>query len=170
MRRCRPALWAWRPARHPTIGHVSSRSLAIPVRLMPPADVKAYVKRKKNERLRQRRKEFGGDGRMMRLCLCVHRTAGVMTTLMRSDRDPRLGKPVKRPRDTRAHAFGWDPISGSHQGQRLQRLHRNGGHSSMQKQAGYMAAPERFAESQIPLAPRAPSIHERLHADQRGCG
>ena len=26
----------------------------------------------------------------------------------------------------------------------------------MQKQAGYMAAPERFAESQIPLAPRAP--------------
>ena len=29
----------------------------------------------------------------------------------------------------------------------------------MQKQAGYMAAPERFAESQIPLAPRAPSIH-----------
>jgi hypothetical protein len=29
----------------------------------------------------------------------------------------------------------------------------------MQKRAGYMAAPERFAESQIPLAPRAPSIH-----------
>jgi hypothetical protein len=26
-------------------------------------------------------------------------------------------------------------------------------------QAGYMAAPERFAESQIPLAPRARSIH-----------
>jgi hypothetical protein len=25
--------------------------------------------------------------------------------------------------------------------------------------AGYMAAPERFAQSQIPLAPRAPSIH-----------
>jgi hypothetical protein len=32
----------------------------------------------------------------------------------------------------------------------------------MQKQAGYMAAPERFAESQIPLAPRAPSIHGPL--------
>jgi hypothetical protein len=28
--------------------------------------------------------------------------------------------------------------------------------------AGYMAAPERFAESQIPLAPRAPSIHGPL--------
>ena len=25
--------------------------------------------------------------------------------------------------------------------------------------AGYMTAPERFADSQIPLAPRAPSIH-----------
>ena len=29
----------------------------------------------------------------------------------------------------------------------------------MRKQAGYMAAPERFAKRQIPLAPRAPSIH-----------
>ena len=28
-RRCRVALWAWRPARHLTIGHVNSRSLAI---------------------------------------------------------------------------------------------------------------------------------------------
>ena len=27
-RRCRVALWAWRPARHLTIGHVNSRSLA----------------------------------------------------------------------------------------------------------------------------------------------
>ena len=26
--------------------------------------------------------------------------------------------------------------------------------------AGYMTAPERFAEGQIPLAPRAPSIHD----------
>jgi len=26
-------------------------------------------------------------------------------------------------------------------------------------EAGYMAAPERFAKRQIPLAPRAPSIH-----------
>jgi hypothetical protein len=29
----------------------------------------------------------------------------------------------------------------------------------MRKQAGYMAAPERFAQRQIPLALRAPSIH-----------
>src|SRR5262249_45996062 len=27
--------------------------------------------------------------------------------------------------------------------------------------AGYMTAPERFADSQIPLAPRAPSIHAK---------
>ena len=27
-RRCRLALWAWKPARRPTIGHVNSRSLA----------------------------------------------------------------------------------------------------------------------------------------------
>jgi hypothetical protein len=40
------------------------------------------------------------------------------------------------------------------------RLHRNGGQSSIRQQAGYMAAPERFADSQIPLAPRAPSIHD----------
>jgi hypothetical protein len=29
----------------------------------------------------------------------------------------------------------------------------------LRSKAGYMAAPERFADSQIPLAPRAPSIH-----------
>jgi hypothetical protein len=28
------------------------------------------------------------------------------------------------------------------------------------KQAEYMTAPERFVDSQIPLAPRAPSIHD----------
>ena len=28
--------------------------------------------------------------------------------------------------------------------------------------AEYMTAPERFADSQIPLAPRAPSIHDRM--------
>jgi transposase len=44
----RLALWAWKPARHPTIGHVNSRSLA-KVRLMPAKDVKAYVKRNKND-------------------------------------------------------------------------------------------------------------------------
>jgi len=29
-------------------------------------------------------------------------------------------------------------------------------------EAEYMTAPERFADSQIPLAPRAPSIHDPL--------
>ena len=29
--------------------------------------------------------------------------------------------------------------------------------------AEYMTAPERFADSQIPLAPRAPSIHVVMH-------
>jgi hypothetical protein len=33
------------------------------------------------------------------------------------------------------------------------------GQGRLHSKAGYMAAPERFAESQIPLAPRAPSIH-----------
>ena len=33
------------------------------------------------------------------------------------------------------------------------------GQASTRKQAGYMAAPERFAKRQIHLAPRAPSIH-----------
>jgi hypothetical protein len=44
-------------------------------------------------------------------------------------------------------------------GPAAQRLH---------SKAGYMAAPERFAESQIPLAPRAPSIHgPSIHLPQR---
>ena len=36
------------------------------------------------------------------------------------------------------------------------------GQASTRKQAGYMAAPERFAKRQIHLAPRAPSIHGPL--------
>jgi hypothetical protein len=32
----------------------------------------------------------------------------------------------------------------------------------LHSKAGYMAAPERFADSQIPLAPRAPSIHDPI--------
>jgi hypothetical protein len=43
------------------------------------------------------------------------------------------------------------PISGSHQGRRSKRPH---------SQAGYMTAPERFAESRIPLALRAPLNNE----------
>src|SRR5215471_1151748 len=74
-----------------------------------------------------------------------------MTTLMRNGRDRRSGRTRFVPREERARAFGWDLISGSHQGQRPQRPH---------SKAVYMAAPERFAEmSDSSLAPRAPSIH-----------
>ena len=86
---------------------------------------------------------FGDE--WMRLRSVRSRNAGVMTTLMRSGRDRRLGKPVER-----ARAFGWDPTSGSHQGQQPMRLH---------SKAEYMAAPERLADCQIHLALRAPSIH-----------
>ena len=49
-----------------------------------------------------------------------------------------------------AREIGWDPISGSHQGQRPQRPHSS---------AEYMAAPERFAEmTDFSLAPRAPMV------------
>jgi hypothetical protein len=50
---------------------------------------------------------------------------------------PSIGKTRNVPREERTRVFGWDPISGSHQGQRPKWLH---------SKAGYMAAPERFAE------------------------
>src|SRR5262245_52666282 len=46
---------------------------------------------------------------------------------------PSIGKTREVPREERARAFGRDPISDSHQGQRPARLH---------SKAGYMAAPE----------------------------
>src|SRR6266581_4577889 len=46
-------------------------------------------------------------------------------------------------------AFDRHLIRGGHYGQRSCEPHQ---------QAGYMAAPERFAESQIPLAPRAVAV------------
>ena len=78
------------------------------------------------------------------------RTARVIWALMRSGRDRRSENPGWVMRGKSA-CFCLGPISGSHQGQRSKRPH---------SQAGYMTAPERFAESQIPLAPRAPSIHD----------
>ena len=42
-------LWVWKPARPPTIGHVKLTKLGHQVRLMPAKDVKAYVKRNKND-------------------------------------------------------------------------------------------------------------------------
>jgi hypothetical protein len=50
---------------------------------------------------------------------------------------PSIGKTRDVPREERARAFDWDPISGLHQGQQPKRLH---------SKAEYMAAPERFAE------------------------
>src|SRR5262249_44085249 len=50
----------------------------------------------------------------------------------------------------RARASDWDPICGSHHGQWPKRL---------QQQAEYMTAPDHSRKRQIPLAPRAPSIH-----------
>src|SRR5215468_11911749 len=58
-------------------------------------------------------------------------------------------------------ASDWDPIRGSHHGQRPKRL---------QQQAEYMTAPDHSRKRQIPLAPRAPSIHgtqENLSAVQQ---
>src|SRR5208337_1275329 len=73
------------------------------------------------------------------------RSARVMTTRDRRSENPRSATRAK------SACFWLGPISGSHQGQQPKRLH---------SKAGYMAAPERFAEtSDSPLAPRAPSIH-----------
>ncbi len=81
-----------------------------------------------------------------------------MTTLMRNGRDRRSGKPVT------GHAIvervllvgtrSADHIRASGQSGRIAM-----GQASIRKQAGYTAAPERFAKRQILLAPRAPSIH-----------
>src|SRR5436190_19792292 len=62
-----------------------------------------------------------------------------MKTLMRNGRDRRLENPLRATRGKSA-CFWLGPISGSHQGPQPQRLH---------SKAGYMAAPERFAKSQI---------------------
>ena len=67
---------------------------------------------------------------------------------------PSIGKTREVPREERARAFGWDPISGSHQGQQPKRLH---------SKAEYMAAPERFAElSDSPCT--AGAVHTRHFA------
>jgi hypothetical protein len=64
---------------------------------------------------------------------------------------PSIGKTREMPREERARAFGWDPFSGSHQGQQPKRLH---------SKAEYMAAPERFAElSDSPC--NAGAVHTR---------
>ena len=72
-----------------------------------------------------------------------------MKTLMRNGRDRRSENPsLGHAKKERVSLFGTDQRITS--GPAARRPH---------SKAEYMTAPERFADSQIPLAPRAPSIH-----------
>src|SRR5437763_15427118 len=82
-----------------------------------------------------------------------------MTTLMRNGRDRRSENPLGATRGKSA-CFWLGPISGAHQGQQPQRLHSN---------AGYMAAPERFAKSQILFPCTAGAVHTWHEAGQSLC-
>src|SRR6478735_10265133 len=73
-----------------------------------------------------------------------------MKTLMRNGRDRRSENPfLGHAKKERVSLFGTDLRITS--GPAARRPH---------SKAEYMTAPERFADSQIPLAPRAPSIHD----------
>jgi hypothetical protein len=72
----------------------------------------------------------------------------VMKTLMRNGRDRRSENPVFGSCEERTREFVWDRLADRI---RVRRPH---------SKAEYMTAAERFADSQIPLAPRAPSIHD----------
>jgi hypothetical protein len=73
-----------------------------------------------------------------------------MTTLMRNGRDRRSENPLLgHAKKERVVLIGTDQRITS--GPAAKRLHLK---------AEYMTAPERFADSQIPLAPRAPSIQD----------
>ena len=86
------------------------------------------------------------------------RTAGVMTTLMRNGRDRRSENPFWAiARLERVVVFGTDQRITS--GPAVTVAASRWTQAFTRKQAAYMAAPERFAKRQIPLAPRAPSIH-----------
>src|SRR6202030_1578956 len=74
----------------------------------------------------------------------------VMKTLMRNGRDRRSENPLMgHARKERVSLFGTD-----------QRITSGPAAKRSHSKAAYMTAPERFADSQIPLAPRAPSIHD----------
>src|SRR6202051_962279 len=84
-----------------------------------------------------------------------------MTTLMRNGRDRRSGKPVM------GHAILERALLvGTRSADHIRASGHSGriatGQAFTRKQAVYMAAPEGFAKRQIPLAPRAPSIHGQL--------
>src|SRR6267378_1386229 len=73
-----------------------------------------------------------------------------MKPLMRNGRDRRSENPLLgHAKKERVSLFGTDQRITS--GPAARRPH---------SKAEYMTAPERFADSQIPLAPRAPSIHD----------
>src|SRR5712671_2776695 len=72
-----------------------------------------------------------------------------MKTLMRNGRDRRSENPfLGHARKERGSLFGTD-----------QRITSGPAATRLHSKAEYMTAPERFADSQLPLAPRAPSIH-----------
>src|SRR4051795_5094726 len=80
-----------------------------------------------------------------------------MKTLMRNGRDRRSENPsLGHARKERVSLFGTDQRITS--GPAARRPH---------SKAEYMTAPERFADSQIPLAPRAPSIRDPLRGIER---
>src|SRR6202521_5677816 len=73
-----------------------------------------------------------------------------MKTLMRNGRDRRSENPLMgHARKERVVLFGTD-----------QRITSGPAAKRSHSKAEYMTAPERFADRQIPLAPRAPSIHD----------
>src|SRR6266403_357529 len=72
-----------------------------------------------------------------------------MKTLMRNGRDRRSENPfLGHARKERVSLFGTD-----------QRITSGPAATRLHSKAEYMTAPERFADSQIPLAPRAPSAN-----------
>src|SRR5258706_452825 len=80
-----------------------------------------------------------------------------MKTLMRNGRDRRSENPfLGHARKERVSLFGTD-----------QRITSGPAATRLHSKAEYMTAPERFADSQIPLAPRAPSIHAARQGEPR---
>src|ERR1700719_952362 len=75
-----------------------------------------------------------------------------MKTLMRNGRDRRSENPLLgHARRERVVLIGTD-----------QRITSGPAAKRSHSKAEYMTAPERFADRQIPLAPRAPSIHDSI--------
>jgi len=87
-------------------------------------------------------------------------TAGVMKTLMRNGRDRRSENPLLgHAKKERVVLIGTD-----------QRITSGPAAKRPHSKAEYMTAPERFADGQIPLAPRASSIHDpKLPSTARFC-